>query len=71
MSSDKDKSGLTYKDAGVDRTVSESAKGSIKDLARATHTSNVLKGIGLFSGFWGVPKNASVEGTLEHFLKSQ
>jgi phosphoribosylformylglycinamidine cyclo-ligase len=43
---------LTYKDAGVDRSVSELAKDSIKEYAAATHSDNVLKGIGLFSGFY-------------------
>ena len=52
MNSEKRQTELTYKDAGVDRSVSEAAKGSIKDLARATYSDNVLKGIGLFSGFY-------------------
>jgi len=43
---------ITYENAGVSREVSESAKDSIKTLARATHSKNVLKEIGLFSGFY-------------------
>jgi len=43
---------ITYEDAGVSREVSENAKDSIKAFAKATHSKNVLKEIGLFSGFY-------------------
>ena len=43
---------ITYENAGVSREVSENAKDSIKAFAKATHSKNVLKEIGLFSGFY-------------------
>ena len=43
---------ITYKQAGVDRTLAEGAKESIKDMARSTFSKNVLKEIGLFGGFF-------------------
>ncbi len=43
---------VTYENAGVSRAVSENAKSSIKALARSTHSKNVLKEVGLFSGFY-------------------
>ncbi len=45
-------SAVTYKDAGVDIAVAERATDSIKALAESTHNPNVLKNIGLFSGFF-------------------
>lgn len=43
---------VTYENAGVSREVSDNAKASIKTFAKATHSKNVLKEIGLFSGFY-------------------
>ncbi len=43
---------VTYENAGVSREVSENAKDSIKAFAKTTHSKNVLKEIGLFSGFY-------------------
>lgn len=43
---------LTYKQAGVDRVTGEGAKKRIATLARQTHSSNVLRDIGLFGGFY-------------------
>ncbi len=43
---------VTYENAGVSREVSENAKDSIKAFAKSTHSKNVLKEIGLFSGFY-------------------
>jgi len=43
---------ITYESAGVSREVSENAKDSIKAFAKSTHSKNVLKEIGLFSGFY-------------------
>ena len=43
---------VSYENAGVSREVSENAKDSIKAFARTTHSKNVLKEIGLFSGFY-------------------
>jgi phosphoribosylformylglycinamidine cyclo-ligase len=51
----------TYKDAGVDRGTAENVKDAIKEIARESFSKNVLKEIGLFSGFfsldgWGYKK---------------
>lgn len=43
---------VSYKDAGVDRERGENIKDSIKKLAADSFNQNVLKGIGLFSGFY-------------------
>lgn len=45
---------VTYSEAGVNLDVSGQAKESIKELAKWTHTSAVLKEIGLFSGFYAL-----------------
>ncbi|TDJ01849.1 MAG: phosphoribosylformylglycinamidine cyclo-ligase [Caldithrix sp.] len=45
---------VTYENAGVSREVSENAKDSIKAFARTTHSKNVLKETGLFSGFYAL-----------------
>jgi phosphoribosylformylglycinamidine cyclo-ligase len=42
----------SYAKAGVDIEVGREAEGKIKNLAASTHSENVLKGIGLFSGFF-------------------
>lgn len=44
--------GLSYKKAGVDIDLGASTKSRIRELAAATHSENVLEGIGLFSGFY-------------------
>ncbi len=46
---------LTYKDSGVDIRSADRAKKKIKALARSTFTSEVLKGIGGFGGFFEFP----------------
>ena len=43
---------ISYKDAGVDRDRGESIKKSIKSLAADSFNQHVVKGIGLFSGFY-------------------
>lgn len=43
---------LAYQKAGVNIALAKNAKDKIKKLARSTHTKNVLKEIGLFSGFY-------------------
>jgi len=43
---------LSYKDAGVDLNQADQALRGIVAHARGTHSENVLKGIGLFSGFY-------------------
>jgi phosphoribosylformylglycinamidine cyclo-ligase len=51
-------SAISYKDAGVDRDSGESIKHAIKNIAAESFNQNVLKGIGLFSGFYKLdPKN--------------
>lgn len=43
---------ISYKDAGVDLERSNQAKEAIKAHVKSTHTENVLRDIGLFSGFF-------------------
>jgi phosphoribosylformylglycinamidine cyclo-ligase len=43
---------ITYKQAGVDQTLGERAKESIKEMARSTFSKNVLAEIGLFGGLF-------------------
>ena len=43
---------VTYKDAGVNLEAAEASTKSISALAKSTFNSNVLKNIGLFSGFF-------------------
>lgn len=45
----------SYKEAGVNLSVGNLAKADIKVLAAQTHTEGVLKGVGLFSGFFEMP----------------
>lgn len=47
---------MDYKSAGVDLAASEQSKQTIAELARRTHTKNVLHGIGLFGGFFQFPQ---------------
>lgn len=42
----------SYKKSGVDIEAGERAVNSIQDMVAGTHSGNVLKGIGLFSGFY-------------------
>ncbi|MFQ5637094.1 MAG: phosphoribosylformylglycinamidine cyclo-ligase [bacterium] len=44
----------TYRDAGVHRELGERVKDSIKNIAQTSHSENVLKDIGLFSGFYSL-----------------
>lgn len=46
---------MDYKTAGVNIEAGESAKKNIAALARSTHGPNVLKGLGLFGGFYQFP----------------
>lgn len=46
---------MDYKTAGVNIEEGESAKKNIAALARSTHGPNVLKGLGLFGGFYQFP----------------
>lgn len=48
---------MNYKSAGVDLAASETAKHKIAELARRTHTPNVLHGPGLFGGFYQFPQH--------------
>ncbi|MCK6562785.1 phosphoribosylformylglycinamidine cyclo-ligase [bacterium] len=48
---------MNYKSAGVDLAASETAKRKIAELARRTHTPNVLHGPGLFGGFYQFPQH--------------
>jgi len=43
---------ISYKDSGVDLERSRQAKDAIKAHVKSTHTENVLRDIGLFSGFF-------------------
>lgn len=43
---------ISYKKSGVDIEAGERAVKSIRDMVAGTHSPNVLKGIGLFSGFY-------------------
>lgn len=45
---------VTYKSAGVNRDIGERAKDSIKEIAQISFSENVLKGLGLFSGFYSL-----------------
>ncbi len=45
---------ITYENAGVNLAVSNNIKNTIKGLAQRTHSEKVLKGIGLFSGFYSL-----------------
>ena len=45
---------VTYKQAGVDRATAENVKDAIKEIARGSFSKNVLKDIGLFSGFFSL-----------------
>ncbi|RMF60796.1 MAG: phosphoribosylformylglycinamidine cyclo-ligase [Calditrichaeota bacterium] len=56
--------GVTYKDSGVNRAVSERAKDTIKALARETFSDNVLRDVGLFSGFYQLPEGAYAQPVL-------
>lgn len=47
---------MDYKSAGVNLAASEQSKQTIAELARRTHTKNVLHGIGLFGGFFQFPQ---------------
>ncbi|NIR50076.1 phosphoribosylformylglycinamidine cyclo-ligase [candidate division KSB1 bacterium] len=47
-------SSTTYKIAGVDRSQAEQVKDSIKQMAKDSFSDNVLRGIGLFSGFYAL-----------------
>lgn len=47
---------MDYKSAGVNLAASEQSKQMIAELARRTHTKNVLHGIGLFGGFFQFPQ---------------
>jgi phosphoribosylformylglycinamidine cyclo-ligase len=49
---------VTYKEAGVDLTISEKANESIKGMVRSTFSKNVLKDIGLFGGFYELDVNS-------------
>ena len=46
---------MDYRTAGVNIEASDRAKKNIAALARSTHGANVLRGIGLFSGFFQFP----------------
>lgn len=48
--------GMTYKDSGVDIAAGEAMVKQIKDDVASTFNSNVLSQIGLFGGFFEVPK---------------
>ncbi len=50
-----DRSGLTYRDAGVDRAAAERAKDRIGDLVRRTFIDGVLSKPGGFGGLFRVP----------------
>ena len=45
---------ITYRDAGVSLDNAETSTRAIADLAQSTFDANVLKGIGLFSGFYSL-----------------
>jgi phosphoribosylformylglycinamidine cyclo-ligase len=53
-----------YAQAGVNLKAGGAAKEGIKELAKRTHSSNVLKGIGLFSGFFSLDASRYAEPTL-------
>lgn len=46
---------LSYKEAGVDIERAEESTARIKQYAAATHNNQVLKSVGLFSGFFELP----------------
>jgi phosphoribosylformylglycinamidine cyclo-ligase len=45
---------ITYKDAGVSLDSAETSTRAIADLAKSTFDPNVMRGIGLFSGFYSL-----------------
>ncbi len=45
---------ISYKDSGVDLQAAEASTKKISALAKSTFNDNVLKGIGLFSGFYSL-----------------
>lgn len=46
---------MDYKSSGVNLEAGDRAKKNIAALARSTHSANVLKGLGLFGGFFEFP----------------
>ena len=55
---------MDYKTAGVNIEAGDRAKKNIAALARSTHGPNVLKGIGLFGGFYQFPAHQYREPVL-------
>ncbi|NUO79596.1 phosphoribosylformylglycinamidine cyclo-ligase [candidate division KSB1 bacterium] len=55
---------MDYRTAGVNIEAGDRAKKNIAALARSTHGPNVLKGIGLFGGFYEFPANQYREPVL-------
>lgn len=55
---DKLKSGLDYKNSGVDIAAGEAAVKAIKNKVRSTYNSNVLSDLGSFGGLYRVDKEA-------------
>jgi len=55
---------VDYRTAGVNIEAGDRAKKNIAALARSTHGPNVLKGIGLFGGFYEFPANQYREPVL-------
>ncbi|MGH7491376.1 MAG: phosphoribosylformylglycinamidine cyclo-ligase [bacterium] len=47
---------MNYKTAGVDLEAGDRAKKNIAELARRTHNEQVLRGLGLFGGFFQFPQ---------------
>ncbi|MFQ5772491.1 MAG: phosphoribosylformylglycinamidine cyclo-ligase, partial [bacterium] len=43
---------ITYKNAGVNRALGDKIKDSIEGIVQNSYSEQVLKGIGLFSGFY-------------------
>ena len=52
MSNQKDKQGVTYRDAGVDLSASQRIKEKIKEVAKKTYGGNVVGGVGGFGAMY-------------------
>ena len=52
MSKQKDKQGVTYRDAGVDLSASQRIKEKIKEVAKKTYGGNVVGGVGGFGAMY-------------------
>lgn len=55
---------MNYKTAGVDIEAGDRAKKAIAELAKRTHTAHVLRGPGLFGGFFQLPQQKFREPVL-------